>query len=317
LPPLLLLCGEETFLLEQALRRLRDVAVPEFRDFNLNVFNGREVRAHALMDTARTLPVFSPVRVVVVKDVQDVPAAELELLTGYLADPVPETVLVLTADKIDGRRKFFQEFRKRGEVVEFRRLNAAQIPTFVREQFREAGRSITEDAMALFCRRVGASLQEVQGELAKLFSYLGEKKVADAADVAAIVSDTRTDSIFDLTNAIGRRDAGEGLRLLNRLLADGMAPLLVLNMLTRHFRQMWMARALLEEGVPPREMAGRIGMNPYFLDGLLEQARRFSMAGYRRVFELCLETDLSLKSGGAHPAVRLEKLVLEIAGIRQ
>jgi DNA polymerase-3 subunit delta len=313
-PPLLLLHGEESFLLERAVQRLRDRAVPpEARDFNLNTIEGREVRAQRLLDILRTFPVFASHRLVLVKDADEIPAAELDALCEYLHAPVPETLLVLTADKIDGRRKFFQEFRKRGEMVEFRRLNGSQIPAFVREQAREAGRALTEGAMALFCRRVGSGLHEVHGELVKLFSYLGEKTLADVADVAAVVSDTRVDSIFDLTNAIGRRNTGEALRLLNRLLDEGVAPLLVLNMLTRHFRQMWMARELLDSGVGGRDMAGRIGINPYFVDPLLEQARRFSPAGYRRAFELFRETDLALKSGGAHPAARLERLLLEIA----
>jgi hypothetical protein len=67
---------------------------------------------------------------------------------------------------------------------------------------------LTEDALALFCRRVGSNLQEVHGELTKLFAYLGERTLADAADVAAVVSDTRVDSIFDLTNALGGREKG-------------------------------------------------------------------------------------------------------------
>lgn len=315
-PPLLLLHGEENFLLEQAVQRIRDIAVArDCRDFNLNVFHGRETRAHIVLDILRTLPIFSPHRLVLLKDAHEIPAAELDVLNDYLPHAVPEALLILTADKIDGRRKFYQEFKKYGEMVEFRRLSANQVPAFVREQTREAGRSLTEAAMALFCRRVGTSLQEVHGELTKLFSYLGERTLADVADVAAVVSDSRTESIFDLTNAIGRRQAGEALRLLNRLLGEGIAPLLVLNMLTRHFRQMWAAREFLDAGLAAREMAGRIGINPYFIEGLLEQARRFPPGEYRRVFELCLETDLALKSAGAHPSARLERLVLEIAGV--
>ena len=102
--------------------------------------------------------------------------------------------------------------------------------------------------MALFCRRVGSNLQEVVGELEKLFTYLGERNLVDVADVAAIVADSRVDSIFELTNALGGGDAGEALRLLGRLLGDGQAPLLVLNLMVRHFRQLWLTRELLDQG---------------------------------------------------------------------
>jgi DNA polymerase-3 subunit delta len=313
IPSLLFLYGEETFLLDRTLQRLRDVAVPvEARDFNYNLYHGKEAPAEVILDTALTLPVFSTHRLVLVKEAQELSAASLDAFLPYLADPVPETILVFTADKIDGRKKFFQEFKKRGVLVEFKRLYDNQIPAFVREQARADGRSLTEDALALFCRRVGSNLQEVSGELNKLIAYLGERTLIDVADVAAVVSDTRIDSIFDLINAIGARQKGEALRLLVRLLADGVVPLVLLTMLVRHFRQLWQTRELLDQEVGGKEIARRIGINPYFVDGLVSQARRFSPDRYRQIFPLFLEVDLGLKSSGAHPAALLEKLVLDV-----
>lgn len=313
IPPLLFLYGEETFLLERTVQRLRDAAVPaEARDFNYNLYHGKETPAEVILETALTLPVFSAHRLVLVKEAQNLSAAGLDAFLPYLGDPVPETILVFTADKIDGRRKFFQEFKKRGVLVEFKRLYDNQIPAFVREQARAAGRALTEDALALFCRRVGGNLQEVHGELTKLFAYLGERTLVDVADVAAVVSDTRVESIFDLTNALGAREKGAALRLLARLLDEGGVPLVILSMMVRHFRQLWKTRELLDQGTGVKEIAHRIGINPYFVDGLVAQARRFSAARYRQVFALFLEADLALKSSGAHPAAMLEKLVLDI-----
>ena len=313
IPSLLLLHGAEGFLLERALARLIEAAVPpECRDFNLQIFRGREVRAAAVIDAAVTLPVFAPRRLLLLKEIEEIPGTEMEALIPYLGNPSPDTVLVLVGEKIDGRRKFYQGFRKHGQVVEFRRLYENQIPSFIQEQARSAGHSLTDEALALFCRRVGNSLQEVHGELVKLFSYLGEEKLADVAHVAAVVSDSRADSIFDLVNAIGGRRIDEALRLLERLLDEGMAPLLILAMLTRHFRQLWMARELLDRGVPTREIAAKIKVSPYFLEGLLGQARRISPACCRHAFDRFLEVDLALKSSGGHPPALLQGLILAL-----
>ena len=314
IPPLVFLYGEETFLLERAVRQIRDLTVAaDFRDFNYTLCYGRECRAQGILELASTLPVFAERRLVWVKDAQHLAAAELDTLRPYLQDPAPETVLLFTADKIDGRRKFFQDFKKHGLLAEFKRLYDNQLPAFVREQAREAGRSFTEDALAVFCRRVGTHLQEVHGELSKLFSYLGEKTLVDVADVTAVVSNTRVDSVFDLTNALGGRKAGKALHLLARLLEEGVAPLLILTMMVRHFRQLWKASELLGQGVGRRDLPRRIGINPYFLDGVITQARQFSTPQYRRAFELFLATDQALKSSGAHPAVLLEQLILALA----
>jgi len=47
-PPLLLLYGEESYLIDGVLRQLRDrVVAPEARDFNLEIFSARDCRAAA------------------------------------------------------------------------------------------------------------------------------------------------------------------------------------------------------------------------------------------------------------------------------
>lgn len=315
-PNLLYLYGEETFLLERSVQRLRDAAVPrDSWDFNLTVINGRELQAARVLEVLQTFPIFAAHRLILVKDAQLIPAAQLEGLLDYLKHPVAESLLVFTGDKIDGRKKFFQDFKKYGELVEFKKFYDNQIPAFVRDQAKAAGRNFTEDAMALFCRRVNSNLQEIHGELVKLFAYLGERRLVDVADVAAVVSDTRAGSVFELTNAVGKRQAAEALRLLSRLLDEGVAPLVILAMLVRHFRQLWKAKELVERRESNKEIARLVGMNPYFLEGLLAQTSSFNGGELRRAFELFLQTDLALKSSGAHPSALLEQLLLDLISI--
>ena len=278
IPSLLCLCGEESYLVEQAWRQVLAAAVPaDARDFNFQQFQGKEAKAATLLDALRTLPVFAPRRLVLIKNGHELPAAEQDGPARLPARPACRNrCCCWFAPRSTPAASFSRPSRRRGGLVEFKRLYDNQIPGFIRERLRVAGRQLTEDALALFCRRVGSNLQEVVGELEKLFAYLGERDLGDVADVAAVVSDSRVDSIFELTNALGNGDSGEALRLLGRLLADGQAPLLVLNLIVRHFRQLWLTRELLDQGGGSGEVARRVGVNPYFVDGLVRQAQRFS-----------------------------------------
>lgn len=313
IPSLLLLYGEETFLVARVLKRIEQRLVsPQDRDFNLTVLDGRLASATEIIDHARTLPVFASHRLVVVRDSQHLKADTLESLRSYLKDPVPETTLVFIADKIDKRRKFYQDFSKAGQLVQFKALYDNQLPSFVKDQAAELGFSMTEDALGRFCTRVGTQLQEVHGELLKLRTYLGERTLVDVKDVEAIVSDTRAESIFDLTNAVGQRKAAVALRLLKRLLDDGVAPLVVLAMLVRHFRQLWKASELLQQGTARNALPRALGINPYFLDGVVAQSRHFSDEEYRRAFNILLDADLALKSSGSHPSAILERVLMQL-----
>ena len=312
-PSLLLLYGSEPYLLGRSLQQLLDAIVPEeARDFNLQTFHARETTPDVIIDNARTFPVFAQRRAVVVRGIDKFKAADFDAFLPYVTDPVPETCLIFVAEKIDRRKKFFQSVQKNGELVEFKKLYDNQVPSFVKEQVAAAGFRMTEDALAEFSRRSGTNLQEIVGELEKLFQYVGDKQPVDVADVRAIVSDTRIDTVFDLTNAIGQRKAGESLILLRRLLDDGIAPLMILSMLVRHFRQLWMTRELLDNGVGRADISRRIGINPYFVDGIITQCCLIDRPQYRAAFERFLAIDLALKSGGGQPEALLEGLLLNL-----
>ena len=69
---------------------------------------------------------------------------------------------------------------------------------------------------------------------------------------------------------------------------------------------------LMAQKVPQGELPRKVGVSPYFLKGLMQQAGRFDSQQYRRVFNRFLEADLALKSTGGEPRMQLERLLLEI-----
>ncbi len=317
LPPVVYLFGAETFLRDQALSAIRGSYVdPGTVDFNLDIVEGGNIAAAALIDMANALPTFATWRLVIVRDAHKLAASDLEALSSYLKNPSPSTLLVFVGDKIDRRKKFFHDFKKHGALVEFKELYENQIPSFVRDRAAEAGIRMTESAMALFCRRVGTGLHEIHGEIVKLATYLGERELADEADIEAIVSESRSENVFKLTDALGEGRSRDALQMLRRLLEDGEAPLMIVAMLTRYYRQVWSACELRRQNLGKAEMARRIGINPYFLDGLLAQSRNSSPAGCRTAFETLLETDLALKSSGAHPTALMDRLLLRLLDLR-
>ena len=315
--PLYYLYGNEPFLVERGVKRLlAKVVDPGFQDFNLNVFYGNECRGGEIVETAQTLPMFSPWRVVHVKRSGDLSAAALEILAGYVTSPSPTTCLIFQGEKPDQRKKFFLEFKKNGEMVEFKRPYENQLAPFVREEAQSCGKRIEAAAVELLVYLAGTGLQELASQMEKLAAYVGERDAITLADVKAIASDTRIDSVFDLTNALGEKELGKALRTLHTILRDGEAPLMVLAMITRHFRQLWRVRELLDTKTPQQDIGRITGISPYFLKGVVEQARRHPRRDLLPLFERLYEADWALKSGGGKPGGIMEKLVMDICGSR-
>ena len=311
--PLYYLYGNEPYLVERGVKRLlARVVAPEFQDFNLNVFYGNECRGGELVETAQTLPMFSPWRVVLVRRSGELSATALEILGDYLSAPSLSTCLIFQGDKIDQRKKFFAELKKRGALVEFKRPYENQLAPFIREEAAAGGKRIENAAIELLVYLVGTNLRELATQVEKIATYAGGGETITLADVKAVVSDTKVDSVFDLANAIGEKNLGKALRNLHTILRDGEAPLMVLAMVTRHFRQLWTVRELLDARTPPPEIGRLAGINPYFLKGVVEQARNYRVPELKGVFERLYATDLALKSGGGKPGGVMERLLLDI-----
>ena len=311
LATLYLLYGDEPYLVERAVKKLLDRAVdPGFRDFNLDVFYGNECKGEEVFGAAQTMPMFADRRVVLVKKGGDLSAHAMEVLLPYLQDPSPGTCLIVQAEKVDGRKKFYADFKKRGEAVEFKRPYENQLGPYVRDEVRAAGKKIEPAAADLLAYLVGNNLQELVSQIEKLCVYCGKKETVAVADVKAIVSDTKVESVFEFTDALGSKDLPRALKMLTALLQDGEVPLRMLGAVARHFRQLWQVRELLDRKVPQSELAKASGINPYFLNKVTAQARNYTAGELKRVFERMVELDLAFKSGGLEGPL-FERFVME------
>jgi DNA polymerase-3 subunit delta len=313
-PEVIVLCGTESYLIEQTCAAVRKTIFGETRDdFNDNLFEAQTADVERVVEAAVTLPVFADRRLVMVRDIHHWSVSELDLVLQYVKRPVPETCLLLTADKLDNRRKTTQQLKKASTFIDFKPLAERDLPNYVRHCLDGADFGITADALQLFCSMVGGSLHEVHSELEKLMLYLGQGRLIDVTEVRAVVSRGRSENIFDLGNAVGRGDVAAALQVVSRLIATGEAPVKILFLLVRHFRQLWKVRELQVQKIPEREIASRSKVPFFVLGDMVKQGRRFSRQDFFSAYEAFLETDLAMKSSGANADALLEALILRLA----
>lgn len=317
-PPLLLLYGEETWLIREMVSQVRRAVLQvDNDDFNDHQFIARETTAGQVLEAVMTLPVFAPRRLVTVKDFHNFPAHEMEQLATYLNDPAAETCLLLVADKIDSRKRFFKEFKKKGTQVEFKPLAEKQVPGYVRQTLDSHDIRISADALNLFCSLVGSSLYELRSELDKLINYLGDRNLVDLTDVEEVISRSRGENIFELGEAVATGNVAKAQQLAVKLNRAGEAPLRTLALIVMHFRRLWKVRELQVQNAASAEIAKVAQIPPFVVDKMVKQGKRFSRSDFIAVFERFLETDLAMKSSGADAAALLEQLVLRLALMKQ
>ncbi|MCW5805522.1 MAG: hypothetical protein KIT31_24345, partial [Deltaproteobacteria bacterium] len=102
------------------------------------------------------------------------------------------------------------------------------------------------------------------------------KRAVTADDVDELIADTRERSVFELTDAIGAVDRVRALAAVDKLCDQRESAVGVVVMLARHVRQLAMAHTLRRSNVPRNEWPSRLGVPPFIVDKVMQQARAFT-----------------------------------------
>jgi len=320
--PVYLFYGEETYLRNQYLERFKALIPEEYRDFNLDIVDGRETGIGAVLSIAATLPFFSDKRLVIVKhadffkarrkakkgmvseaDEQDSGEGDREqeaergaALLEYLDNPLESTCLIFCAESIDKKRSIYKRIEQVGQVVEFAPLKNRDLSQWIERMAGKVGKSIEQAAVAGLVTAVGNNLQQLSTELEKLACHT-RTGVITAADVDLMVSKTAELSIFELVDAVGERKYQKALRMAREMVFLGEPVIRILFMIARQFRLLLRARSFCDGGASDRQAAAELQIHPYVAQKCVRQARNFTMSELQLAMEKILAADYDIKTG--------------------
>jgi len=314
--PLYLFVGEETFMIDEALTKLREKVLKEgLSDFNLNIFYASDCEIEQVKDAIETLPMMAAKRLVILKQAHDLSANELESLISVVEKPVDSTIFVMVGTKADMRKKFFKSFESHGEVVKFSRLFDNQLNPWIQYIAKKHDLKINDQVTEVLKDCVGSNLSEMNNELAKVAQYLGASpdniKDVTIDDIGSVVSQTRIETVFELVNCMGRQDRAGSFMHLAHLLDHGQNEVGVLALTIRHFRILLLCQEALKEGLSASQIASRVGVHGFFIKDYMDQAKLQDSRKLLQIYDVLLDTDRALKSNPLSSHLWLENLVLQ------
>lgn len=310
--PLYFLFGDEPYLLNQSIDRLRTTVVNDATaDFNLNIYYAGDADVNNIRDNVEMLAMMAPRRLVILKEAQELTDKEWAILEPLFENPVESTVFVLAASRIDRRKKSIKLLMEKARSVEFKRPYENQIPTWINYISGSHGLEISEEAVHLLHKLVGSHLSEIDSEVRKLKDFLGTRNRIEVSDVSQVVSHVREENIFDLTKAIGENDRVQALENLVRLLDQGQSEVGIVSMVARHMRLLLKVKQGQDKGLYGAKLAQAVQVPPYFLNDYVEQSRAWSPKRLEDMLLILDDTDKALKSSPLSSHIWLENLILK------
>lgn len=201
-----------------------------------------------------------------------------------------------------------------GSVERIERLPPVDVPAWIRERAGLHGVKLDPEAVATLASAVGSDTERIEQEVKKLGAYAGKVTVT-AADVRALVSGAIEADVFELTQAVVRKDSRTAIATLERLLADGNAVQQILALLLWQFRVLLFASAMRSNADAER-MGKAIRSSPFAIQRVTAFARRVTRQDVLRAYEAIYAADQVIKTGRAESDVAaLTLCVLDLCGV--
>lgn len=325
--PVWLLAGEERLLRDQAVTAIVSAAlaggIPEF---NLDKFTAGEVDVDKVIGATRTVPMMAKKRVVLVRSLERWDKANagssdddgkalppLDRLAEYAKAPIDSTVMILVADKLDGRRKIVTAAKKGGFVVDCAPLDASRLPRWIKERAKAKGHALEPDVAELVAATAGTDLSTLDDVLERLSLYVGKDAPIGEDAVAACVTRVKLADTWKLVDAASTKDLGAVLRLF----ADSYDPrdrgLPLVGAIAWSLRQLLKLEAALASGASLDEAARRANIYPAFrAREHAQKLKAFRPRELERWLVVVQETDAALKSSRRQADSILEDMFVRL-----
>lgn len=297
--PLYFLYGEEGFLIDELQKLAAALVPPHERDFNLDIVFGPEAQAPAVLAQCAQFPMMAERRVVIVRGFEQLDGNAL--FKGYAENPNPTAVVLLCCNtKPNLNQHPYRALRQHAVAAEFATLKGGRLAGWIEQRFKSAGVATEGGAAAMIADLSGPDLRTVAGEVDKLVTYVGARKRVTRDDVIRAAGHSREENVFELQKAIAAGDRKRalhiGLSLMGQATDRRGEAIRMIALLSAYLQKVWRVTACRELGTPERDMAGHVGVPPYYVGEYVAAERRLGPR-LPTAFGALLAADAELKGG--------------------
>ena len=291
--------GEEDFLKSYYFGMLKKNLIDEdFADFNYVVFEGAKQDFDEITLALETPPMMAQRKVVVIK-YSGMFSKATEQVREYwsekLANINDDVILIFYEEEVDKRGVLYKAVEKYGVLVECVYLEGVELINWVGRGCREAGKAIGKAEVEYLIRSCDGGMNNIKRELEKLFAYCQDK--ITCADIDKIVTKMPQSRVFDMVNALMKKDAKTVFARLDELKVLKESAFMVLAMLFTNFERIFHTKLLLERGQAPNTIAAAIKVSPYFVRDYMSAANGFDKRFLREILKEIARIDYSIKQG--------------------
>lgn len=321
LSSLYLLYGEERFLLESCLKKIKGLFGEILK--GINYIEIDETNLTEIISDIETPPFGFEKKLIIAKNTglfkkeakkrnkTDDSSLKTKLLK-YLEDNfdnIKDSIVLVFIEQDIDKSDLASFIEKNGISCNFEYQKANQIQARIKQITNAYKVNIDVPTLSYFIEVCGTDMQELINEIRKLIEYAGEGGTITKQDIDNLSIKKIESVIFDLTDSLGRKQTKQAIDVLRNLILAKEPIQKILITLYNHFKKLYLTKLALKEN---RNLIEALNLKPnqtFLTNKYKTQAGYFKEQEIRNILKQLTDLDYKYKIGLIDLSVGLESIL--------
>lgn len=316
-----LLYGEDTFLLEQQLNKIKKNFGETIKGINYIYIDENSVQE--LIADIETPAFGYPNKLIIARETgifkREVKGrsggASKELkdkINSYLKeniDMINESVILVFVENQTEKNSIYNTIEKIGTVCNFEEQKPFQIIKRLKAICNAYKVNVDENTLQYLIESCGTNMQDLINEIRKLIEYAGENGTIQKKDIDKLCIKKIESIIFDLTDNLGQKKVKEAMEVLYNLIASKEPIQKILITLYNHFKKLYFVKLAIYYN---KDIAQSLQLKPnqmFLVNKYKLQAKGFKTSELRKIIQELEDLDYKYKIGLIDLNVGLEAIL--------
>ncbi|SNU06951.1 DNA polymerase III, delta subunit [Lachnospiraceae bacterium] len=311
-----LLYGDEQYLVNQYRDMLIKALVNDGDTMNYTSYTSDTFNPDSVYQDMITMPFLAEHRTILVEESGLFDKSEESILSS-ISEMSDTNVLIFCETKVDKRKKPYSLLSKSelSSCLEFQTPDIDTLSKWVSTILAEGEMKVKMTVPEKLIATVGNDMNMLKNEAVKLHDYCMERGEITDKDVTDICVNPVEDKIFDMCEAISRKDSKKALSLYNDLCILKTKPMTVIFLITRQYNQLVQVSEMLTEGADPHKITSYLKTPEFVTRKYISICKNYKHPDLLHALDMCQQADLNVKTGRLTDVNAAENLIVNLITI--
>ena len=296
-----LLISEPSLLLNATINKIVQETLKEKNEFNFVSLDFLSSSLEDILENLQSSSLFDGKKIIVVKNpyffvdtkIKLPFNNDLSLFENYLYNPNENCEFIIICPKkyYNPKNKYFTIIQSIGEVNNLLIENLEDRKAYALELLKQANLEIENKALDLLVSRC-LEITQLEKEIAKLILY--NQKI-DENVIETMVSEPLEDNVFELSNALLKKDSKKVMKVYTDLKKQKVEPIQLISMLSNQLRLLIEVSILKDKYRYYEDLAKILNVHPYRIKLARENTRKFTLTQIKKMLIDLAQLDIDIK----------------------